>query len=57
MSVDEEMAVRCHRIDVWILRHADVRQVTRLRLITESLARAILTDRDLFECERPFQTA
>ena len=42
-------------LDVWILRHPDVRQVTRLRLITEFLAEAILTDRDLFEGERPIQ--
>ncbi len=44
-------------LDLWILRHPDVRQVTRLRLITEFLAEAILADRDLFEGERPFQIA
>jgi len=40
-------------LDVWVLRHPDVRQVTRLRLITEFLADTILSDRDLFEGDRP----
>jgi len=43
-------------LNVWVLRHPDVRQATRLRLITEFLAEAILSGRDLFEGERPFQS-
>ena len=42
-------------LDAWILRHPDVRQVTRLRLVTEFLADTIMIDRDLFEGERPWQ--
>jgi len=40
-------------LDVWVLRHPAVRQVARLRLLTEFLADTILSDRDLFEGERP----
>ena len=40
-------------LDIWILRHPGVRQIKRLRLITEFLADTILSDRDLFEGERP----
>jgi DNA-binding transcriptional LysR family regulator len=40
-------------LDLWVLRHPNVRQVARLRLITEFLADTIMTDRDLFEGERP----
>jgi DNA-binding transcriptional LysR family regulator len=40
-------------LDVWVLRHPSVRQVERLRLLTEFLADTILSDRDLFEGERP----
>ncbi|MFC6639628.1 LysR family transcriptional regulator [Sulfitobacter sediminilitoris] len=40
-------------LDIWVLRHPAVRQVARLRLMTEFLADTILSDRDLFEGERP----
>ena len=42
-----------HLMDLWVLTHPDLRRTARVRAVTEFIADAVISDRDLFEGRRP----
>jgi DNA-binding transcriptional LysR family regulator len=41
------------RFDLWILYHADIRRVYRLRLVADFITTLVKSDQELFEGKRP----